>query len=118
VNADTADEPEAMSPPRRPALHLLRSPEPRRGLHALIKRSFFGTAAVVSAVSAAIFWLLPQNLSAAQQGGMSALFFALAGLSLLCLRVPRAHADTAMAGLLVLATAAIALSWRWWPRCR
>ena len=110
MNADTADEPEAMSPPRRQGLHLLRSREPRRGLHALVKRAFFGTAAVVSALSAAMIWLLPMNLPATQQGWMSALFAALAGLSLLCLRVPRAHADAAMAGLLALATAAIAFS--------
>ena len=108
--AETADERDLMSQPQRQPRNMPRSSEPRRGLHALIKRAYFGTAAVVSAGSAALLWMLPQNLQPFQQMWMSALFFTLAGISLLCLLVPRAHADAAMAGLLALATAAIAVS--------
>jgi PAS domain S-box-containing protein len=79
----------------------------RRGVQALVVRSFFGTAAAVSGVGALLIWLFPGQRRPADSLLAAGMFAGLALLALLGLRARRAQAPAAMAALLALATLTI-----------
>ena len=87
---------------------LRRAVETRHGVRTLITRSFFGAAAAVALVCAALHAVLPTGLTPAQRAWTVLPFGALSLLSLLCLRARRGLVPWAMLAIMTLATLAVA----------
>jgi PAS domain S-box-containing protein len=108
-----ANSPEDTALRPLPRKRARRAVDARRGVRVLITRFFFGSSALVAAIAALLFCVLPEDLPSERRVWVVASFAGLSALALACVRLRRSRAEPAMLAILALAMVVIACSGHW-----